>query len=132
MVGVILRDQSHSALVWCGAAVQTGSLVGSFIMFPLVSIYHLFKSGDICNNICTSFWSFPVSLHKKHDVIKKADVYEWMMNDNSVVIQIQVRLDCVHRACGSRIIVVVYLTFELAFKFILIHWASGTTLSWSG
>lgn len=55
MVGVILRDQSHIALVWCGAAVQAGSLAGSFIMFPLVSIYHLFESGDICNNKCTSF-----------------------------------------------------------------------------
>ncbi|TSN76518.1 Solute carrier family 52, riboflavin transporter, member 3-A [Bagarius yarrelli] len=55
MVGIILRDQSHIALVWCGAAVQAGSLGGSFIMFPLVSIYHLFKSGDICNNKCTSF-----------------------------------------------------------------------------
>ncbi|XP_058245009.1 solute carrier family 52, riboflavin transporter, member 3-A isoform X1 [Hemibagrus wyckioides] len=55
MVGVILRDQSHIALVWCGAAVQLGSLVGSFIMFPLVSIYHLFKSGDICNNACATF-----------------------------------------------------------------------------
>ncbi|ROL49227.1 Solute carrier family 52, riboflavin transporter, member 3-A [Anabarilius grahami] len=52
MVGVILRDRSHSALVWCGAAVQTGSLLGSVIMFPLVNIYHLFQSGDICNTKC--------------------------------------------------------------------------------
>ncbi|XP_062854508.1 solute carrier family 52, riboflavin transporter, member 3-A [Trichomycterus rosablanca] len=52
MVGVILRDQSHIALVWCGAAVQAGSLVGSLVMFPLVSIHHLFKSGDICNIQC--------------------------------------------------------------------------------
>ncbi|XP_036434642.1 solute carrier family 52, riboflavin transporter, member 3-A [Colossoma macropomum] len=52
MVGVILRDQSHNALVWCGAAVQLGSLVGSLIMFPLVNIYHLFQSGDICNTKC--------------------------------------------------------------------------------
>uniref|UniRef100_A0A673GFJ3 Riboflavin transporter n=1 Tax=Sinocyclocheilus rhinocerous TaxID=307959 RepID=A0A673GFJ3_9TELE len=52
MVGVILRDWSHSALVWCGAAVQAGSLLGSVIMFPLVNIYHLFQSGDICNTIC--------------------------------------------------------------------------------
>ncbi|XP_072536967.1 solute carrier family 52, riboflavin transporter, member 3-A [Salminus brasiliensis] len=52
MVGVILRDQSHIALVWCGAAVQLGSLVGSIIMFPLVNIYHLFHSGDICNTQC--------------------------------------------------------------------------------
>lgn len=52
MVGVILRDRSHSALVWCGAAVQAGSLLGSIIMFPLVNIYHLFQSGDICNTTC--------------------------------------------------------------------------------
>uniref|UniRef100_A0A3Q0S0D3 Riboflavin transporter n=1 Tax=Amphilophus citrinellus TaxID=61819 RepID=A0A3Q0S0D3_AMPCI len=52
MVGVILRDQSHNALVWCGAATQMGSLVGSIIMFPLVNIYRLFKSGDFCNTEC--------------------------------------------------------------------------------
>ncbi|TRY57622.1 hypothetical protein DNTS_021056 [Danionella cerebrum] len=52
MVGVILRDQSHSALVWCGAAVQAGSLLGSIIMFPLVNVYHFFQSGDICNSTC--------------------------------------------------------------------------------
>ncbi|XP_076845822.1 solute carrier family 52, riboflavin transporter, member 3-A isoform X2 [Brachyhypopomus gauderio] len=54
MVGVILRDQSHTALVWCGAAAQAGSLVGSVIMFPLVNVYHLFQSGDICNIKCPS------------------------------------------------------------------------------
>uniref|UniRef100_A0A4W4DR80 Riboflavin transporter n=1 Tax=Electrophorus electricus TaxID=8005 RepID=A0A4W4DR80_ELEEL len=52
MVGVILRDQSHTALVWCGAAAQTGSMVGSIIMFPLVNVYNLFKSGDICSRKC--------------------------------------------------------------------------------
>ncbi|XP_037630076.1 solute carrier family 52, riboflavin transporter, member 3-A [Sebastes umbrosus] len=52
MVGVILRDRSHSALVWCGAAVQIGSLVGSVTMFPLVNVYGLFKSGDFCNTKC--------------------------------------------------------------------------------
>ncbi|XP_047236863.1 solute carrier family 52, riboflavin transporter, member 3-A [Girardinichthys multiradiatus] len=54
MVGVILRDRSHSALIWCGAAAQTGSLVGSVTMFPLVSVYQLFKSGDFCNTLCPS------------------------------------------------------------------------------
>lgn len=54
MVGVILRDRSHSALVWCGAAGQMGSLVGSLTMFPLVNIYKLFKSGDFCNTQCPS------------------------------------------------------------------------------
>lgn len=52
MVGVILRDRSHSALVWCGAAAQMGSLVGSLTMFPLVNIYRLFQSGDFCNTKC--------------------------------------------------------------------------------
>lgn len=52
MAGVILRDRSHSALVWCGAAAQTGSLVGSVTMFPLVNTYRLFKSADYCNTKC--------------------------------------------------------------------------------
>ncbi|KAM9856148.1 solute carrier family 52, riboflavin transporter, member 3-A [Aulostomus maculatus] len=52
MVGIILRDRSHSALVWCGAASQMGSLVGSVTMFPLVNVFHLFKSGDFCNTRC--------------------------------------------------------------------------------
>lgn len=52
MVGVILRDRSHNALVWCGAASQIGSLVGSVTMFPLVNIYNLFQAGDLCNTKC--------------------------------------------------------------------------------
>lgn len=52
MVGVILRDRSHDALVWCGAAAQMGSLVGSVTMFPLVNVYRLFTSGDFCNTKC--------------------------------------------------------------------------------
>ncbi|KAM6977576.1 solute carrier family 52, riboflavin transporter, member 3-A [Aplochiton taeniatus] len=52
MVGVILRDESHSALVWCGAAAQMGSLVGSVTMFPLINVYNLFESGDFCSTKC--------------------------------------------------------------------------------
>ncbi|KAK7907012.1 hypothetical protein WMY93_015624 [Mugilogobius chulae] len=52
MVGVILRDEGHSALVWCGAVVQLGSLLGAVTMFPLVSVFHLFSSGDPCNTQC--------------------------------------------------------------------------------
>ncbi|XP_028309123.1 solute carrier family 52, riboflavin transporter, member 3-A [Gouania willdenowi] len=52
MVGVILRDRSHSALVWSGAVAQTGSLLGSLTMFPLVNVLHLFQSGDFCNTHC--------------------------------------------------------------------------------
>ncbi|XP_026150118.1 solute carrier family 52, riboflavin transporter, member 3-B [Mastacembelus armatus] len=52
IIGVILRDEGHSALVWCGAVVQLGSMVGAISMFPLVSVYKLFKSGDACNTKC--------------------------------------------------------------------------------
>uniref|UniRef100_A0A3B4AV23 Riboflavin transporter n=1 Tax=Periophthalmus magnuspinnatus TaxID=409849 RepID=A0A3B4AV23_9GOBI len=52
IIGVILRDEGHSALVWCGAVVQLGSMVGAVSMFPVVSLYGLFKSGDACNTKC--------------------------------------------------------------------------------
>ncbi|XP_065099112.1 solute carrier family 52, riboflavin transporter, member 3-B [Paramisgurnus dabryanus] len=52
IIGVILRDEGHSALVWCGAVVQLGSMLGALSMFPLVSVYRLFKSGDPCNTKC--------------------------------------------------------------------------------
>ncbi|KAK9513369.1 hypothetical protein VZT92_026906 [Zoarces viviparus] len=52
IIGVILRDEGHSALVWCGAVVQLGSMVGAVSMFPLVSVYGLFSSGDACNTKC--------------------------------------------------------------------------------
>ena len=52
IVGVILRDEGHGALVWCGAVVQLGSLLGAVAMFPLVSVYGLFASGDPCDTEC--------------------------------------------------------------------------------
>ncbi|XP_041039105.1 riboflavin transporter 2-like [Carcharodon carcharias] len=52
MIGIILRDEGHSALIWCGAMVQLGSMLGALTMFPLVSIYNLFRSGDPCNTKC--------------------------------------------------------------------------------
>ncbi|CAK6971565.1 riboflavin transporter 2 [Scomber scombrus] len=52
IIGVILRDEGHSALVWCGAVVQLGSLLGAVTMFPLVSVYNYFSSGDPCNTKC--------------------------------------------------------------------------------
>ncbi|XP_061574208.1 solute carrier family 52, riboflavin transporter, member 3-B [Cololabis saira] len=54
IIGVILRDEGHSALVWCGAVVQLGSMLGAVSMFPLVSVYGLFQSGDACNTKCPS------------------------------------------------------------------------------
>ncbi|KAJ8288358.1 hypothetical protein COCON_G00010170 [Conger conger] len=52
IIGVILRDEGHSALVWCGAVVQLGSMLGALSMFPVVSVYNLFTSGDPCNTKC--------------------------------------------------------------------------------
>ncbi|XP_007523147.1 solute carrier family 52, riboflavin transporter, member 3 [Erinaceus europaeus] len=52
MLGVILRDLSRSALLWCGAAVQLGSLLGALLMFPLVNVFRLFSSADLCNLHC--------------------------------------------------------------------------------
>ncbi|XP_031432676.1 riboflavin transporter 2-like [Clupea harengus] len=52
IIGIILRDEGHSALVWCGAVVQLGSMVGAMSMFPLVSVYGFFTSGDPCNTKC--------------------------------------------------------------------------------
>ncbi|CAM5095368.1 unnamed protein product [Natator depressus] len=52
MTGVILRSQSHSALVWYGAVEQLGSLTGALIMFPLVNVYSFFKSADYCSLQC--------------------------------------------------------------------------------
>lgn len=54
MLGVILRDRSRSALVWCGAAVQLGSLVGALLMFPLVNVLRLFESADFCSLDCSA------------------------------------------------------------------------------
>ncbi|TSK31521.1 Riboflavin transporter 2 [Bagarius yarrelli] len=52
IIAVILRDEGHSALVWCGAVVQLGSLLGAVIIFPLVNVYDFFSSGDPCNTSC--------------------------------------------------------------------------------
>uniref|UniRef100_G3NDE2 Riboflavin transporter n=1 Tax=Gasterosteus aculeatus TaxID=69293 RepID=G3NDE2_GASAC len=38
IIGLILRDEGHGALVWCGAVVQLGSLLGAVTMFPVVSV----------------------------------------------------------------------------------------------
>ncbi|XP_044154253.1 solute carrier family 52, riboflavin transporter, member 3 [Bufo gargarizans] len=54
MIGVILRSQGHSALVWCGAVVQLGSMIGALVMFPLVNVYSFFRSADLCNMNCPS------------------------------------------------------------------------------
>lgn len=54
MLGLILRDRSRSALLWCGAAVQLGSLIGALLMFPLVNVLRLFLSADYCSLDCSA------------------------------------------------------------------------------
>ncbi|GCB78065.1 hypothetical protein scyTo_0021165, partial [Scyliorhinus torazame] len=52
VIGSILHEAGHLALVWCGAAIQLGSLIGALVMFPLVSVYQLFTSGQACVDTC--------------------------------------------------------------------------------
>ncbi|XP_069812280.1 solute carrier family 52, riboflavin transporter, member 2-like, partial [Dendropsophus ebraccatus] len=52
VIGSLLHEAGHSALLWCGAVIQAGSLVGALVMFPMVSVYHLFQSGRDCENSC--------------------------------------------------------------------------------
>ncbi|KAE8600037.1 hypothetical protein XENTR_v10017444 [Xenopus tropicalis] len=52
VIGSLLHEAGHSALLWCGAVIQMGSLVGALLMFPMVSIYHLFQSGRDCQDNC--------------------------------------------------------------------------------
>lgn len=51
-IGSLLHEAGHAALVWCGVAIQAGSLVGALVMFPMVSLYHLFQSGQDCVDSC--------------------------------------------------------------------------------
>ncbi|CAM4636659.1 unnamed protein product [Leuciscus chuanchicus] len=49
IVGTLLHEAGHAALLWCGVFIQAGSLIGAFTMFPLVSVYQLKEL------ICTKF-----------------------------------------------------------------------------
>ncbi|KAJ6661527.1 hypothetical protein lerEdw1_014437 [Lerista edwardsae] len=51
-IGSLLHEAGHSALVWCGAVIQAGSLVGALVMFPLTSLYSVFRSGADCVDSC--------------------------------------------------------------------------------
>ncbi|XP_056409440.1 solute carrier family 52, riboflavin transporter, member 2-like [Hyla sarda] len=53
VIGSLLHEAGHSALLWCGAVIQAGSLLGALVMFPMVSVYHLFQSGRDCEDSCS-------------------------------------------------------------------------------
>ncbi|CAN0268869.1 unnamed protein product [Lampetra planeri] len=52
MIGTVLHQRGHAALLWCGAAIQAGSALGALAVFPLVNVYHLFTPGDPCSGSC--------------------------------------------------------------------------------
>ncbi|XP_075440111.1 solute carrier family 52, riboflavin transporter, member 2-like [Ascaphus truei] len=54
VIGSLLHEAGHSALLWCGAVIQAGSLLGALLMFPMVSIYHLFQSARDCQDSCAA------------------------------------------------------------------------------
>ncbi|XP_028820559.1 solute carrier family 52, riboflavin transporter, member 2-like [Denticeps clupeoides] len=52
VIGSLLHEMGHVALLWCGIFIQAGSLIGAVSMFPLVSIYNIFLKGEDCENNC--------------------------------------------------------------------------------
>ncbi|KAJ8333540.1 hypothetical protein SKAU_G00415480 [Synaphobranchus kaupii] len=53
VIGSLLHEAGHTALLWCGVFIQTGSLIGALSMFPLVSIYNVFKRAQDCMDNCS-------------------------------------------------------------------------------
>lgn len=53
VVGSLLHEAGHAALLWCGVFIQAGSLIGALSMFPLVSVYHVFHQAQDCVNNCS-------------------------------------------------------------------------------
>lgn len=51
-ISSLLHEAGHTALLWCGAVIQAGSLLGALVMFPPTSVYLLFKSGQDCVDNC--------------------------------------------------------------------------------
>lgn len=53
VIGTLLHEAGHSALLWCGISIQAGSLIGALTMFPLVNVYHVFSRGQQCVDNCS-------------------------------------------------------------------------------
>ncbi|XP_051527835.1 solute carrier family 52, riboflavin transporter, member 2-like isoform X2 [Myxocyprinus asiaticus] len=53
VVGTLLHEAGHAALLWCGVFIQAGSLIGAFTMFPLVSVYQVFQRSQDCKDNCS-------------------------------------------------------------------------------
>ncbi|XP_034017032.1 solute carrier family 52, riboflavin transporter, member 2 isoform X1 [Thalassophryne amazonica] len=52
VIGTLLHEAGHTALLWCGIAIQAGSLIGALTMFPLVNVYHVFTRAQECVDNC--------------------------------------------------------------------------------
>ncbi|XP_006635990.2 solute carrier family 52, riboflavin transporter, member 2 isoform X2 [Lepisosteus oculatus] len=53
VIGSLLHEAGHAALLWCGVFIQAGSLIGALIMFPLVSVYDIFQRAQDCVDNCS-------------------------------------------------------------------------------
>ncbi|XP_063041995.1 solute carrier family 52, riboflavin transporter, member 2 isoform X2 [Engraulis encrasicolus] len=52
VIGTLLHEAGHAALLWCGVFIQAGSLIGALSIFPLVNSYNVFQSSQDCINSC--------------------------------------------------------------------------------
>lgn len=53
VIGTLLHEAGHAALLWCGISIQAGSLIGALTMFPLVNVYHVFAWAKECEDNCS-------------------------------------------------------------------------------
>lgn len=52
VIGTLLHEAGHAALLWCGISIQAGSLIGALTMFPLINVYHVFARAQECEEKC--------------------------------------------------------------------------------
>ncbi|XP_074469118.1 solute carrier family 52, riboflavin transporter, member 2 [Sebastes fasciatus] len=52
VIGTLLHEAGHAALLWCGISIQAGSLIGALTMFPLVNVYPVFNRSQECVDNC--------------------------------------------------------------------------------
>ncbi|XP_019959941.2 solute carrier family 52, riboflavin transporter, member 2 [Paralichthys olivaceus] len=52
VIGTLLHEKGHAALLWCGIFIQAGSLIGALAMFPLVNVYNVFSPARECVDNC--------------------------------------------------------------------------------
>ncbi|XP_077980132.1 riboflavin transporter 2-like [Glandiceps talaboti] len=51
-VGVLFREEGHTALLWYGGVLIIASFLGAVVTFPMVNVLHLFQSNDPCEFTC--------------------------------------------------------------------------------